>query len=156
MPKMFVLINIDLKTNIQRIIPGTSTWWNICWFQNWYIYCKQILFNFLCWWYILWGYSLCWYLADGDGACMYQGFWQLYRWGLKLLAGLTKPGRCRRRDRTKPSTWSSRLGVGLGANNNYIVVVVLCPTRDGEDNRKTGGIFQLHFPILYNWWYIDI
>jgi len=42
-----------------------------------------------------------------------QGLWKQYRRGFKPLAGLTKPGRSQRRDQTKPSTWSSRLGVGL-------------------------------------------
>ena len=56
---------------------------------------------------------------------MSQGLWELYRRGLKPLAGLTKPGRSHGRDQTKPSTWSSRLGVGRGANNppykiNYV------------------------------------
>ena len=43
---------------------------------------------------------------------MSQGLWVLYRRGLKALAGLTKPDRSQGRDQTKPSTWSSRLGVG--------------------------------------------
>jgi hypothetical protein len=60
---------------------------------------------------------LCWYLVDGEGACVSQGLWELYRRGLKPLAGLIKPGRSQGRDQTKPSTWSSRLGVGRGANN---------------------------------------
>ena len=61
--------------------------------------------------------SLCWYLVGGEEACVSQGLWELYRWGLKPLADLTKPGRSQGRDQTKPSTWSSRLGVGRGANN---------------------------------------
>ena len=36
--------------------------------------------------------------------------------GVNSPAGLTKPGRCQRRDQTKPNTWYSRLGVGRGAN----------------------------------------
>ena len=56
---------------------------------------------------------MCWYFADGEGACVSQELWKLYRQGLKPLAGLTKLGRSQRRDQTKPSTWSSRLWVGL-------------------------------------------
>ena len=61
--------------------------------------------------------SPCWYLVGGEEACVSQGLWELYRRGLEPLAGLTKPGRSQGRDQTKPSTWSSRLGVGRGANN---------------------------------------
>jgi hypothetical protein len=43
--------------------------------------------------------------------------WELYRRGLKPLAGLAKLDRSQGRDQTKPSTWSSRLWVGRGANN---------------------------------------
>ena len=51
--------------------------------------------------------SPCWYLFGGEEACVSQGLWELYRRGLKPLAGLTKPGRSQGRDQTKPSTWSS-------------------------------------------------
>ena len=45
-----------------------------------------------------------WYLVGGEEACMSQGLWELYRRGLKPLAGLTKPGRYQGRDQRKPST----------------------------------------------------
>jgi len=61
--------------------------------------------------------SLCWYLVGGEEACLSQGLWELYWQRPKPLAGLTKLDRSQGRDQTKSSTWSSRLGVGHGANN---------------------------------------
>ena len=37
---------------------------------------------------------------------------ELYQWGFKPLAGLTKLDRLQRRGQMKSSTWSSRLAVG--------------------------------------------
>jgi len=50
-----------------------------------------------------------WHLADGEGASVSQGLRELYRQGFKLLAGLTKLERSRRRGQTIPS----RLGMWL-------------------------------------------
>ena len=49
----------------------------------------------------------------GWGACVPQGPRELYR----SVLSLTKPGRLQGRCQMKSSTWSSKLGVGRGANN---------------------------------------
>ena len=49
--------------------------------------------------------------------CLWDSGSLAVRLGLKLLAGLNKPGRSRRKDRTKPTTSSSRLEIGRGAND---------------------------------------
>ena len=48
--------------------------------------------------------SLSWYPVGGEEVCVSQGLWELYRWGLKPLVGLSKPGRSPGRDQTK-QTW---------------------------------------------------
>ena len=54
--------------------------------------------------------TLCWYLGDGEGACISQELWGLYRWGLKpSRAGLG--GGTRRNPAHGPPCWG--LGVGL-------------------------------------------